>query len=143
MAKLKGTVYSDGSYIPSTGFIGMAIILQMEGKGTQKLVYRRKNKSSQGANTAELRAVKTAIKAAYSLGVTKLIIYHYWDGVEMFSHPSNIKSRHRKFHFLRHYAEFVEKKRHNMGIKFVKVKSHSGVAGNVLVDKLAYQAAVC
>ncbi|KNY27614.1 RNase H family protein [Pseudobacteroides cellulosolvens] len=89
------------------------------------------------ANIAEINAVKTAIKAANSLGVTDLTIYHDWDGLAFFAYKSNIKPRHEDCQCYIQYAEFIERKRMNMRIRFVKVKAHSDNKLNNSVDRLA------
>lgn len=142
MPKRKGTAFIDGSHNPTTGMMGMAVIL-MFGKGRpHRLAFRHEDKTGKGhgANIAELLAAKTAIRAARSLGITDLTIYHDWNGVAFFSHPSNIKKDYDGCQVYRQYAEFVEERRKEMRIQFEWVQGHSGVERNELADKMARRA---
>lgn len=140
MAKQKAKIYVDGSYNPTTNKIGCAVILSVEAsKRPHRIAYSKQLKSQKefGANIAEMSAVKTAIKTARSLGVTQIIIYHDWNGLELFSHRENIKQRHNSCPSYAVYAEYIEKVRNDARISFIKVKAHSGNELNCLVDKMA------
>ena len=67
---------------------------------------RLKSQKEYGANLAEISAVKTAIKIARSLGVTRINIYHDWNGLELFSHRDNIKQRHNSCPSYAVYADY-------------------------------------
>jgi ribonuclease HI len=140
MAKQNANIYVDGSYNPKTNKIGCAVVIFV---GTTKRPYRiayskqLKSQKGYGANISEMSAVKTAIKTARSLGVTRINIYHDWNGIEFFSHRDNIKKRHNSCPNYASYADYIEKVRKNARISFIKVKAHSEDELNCLVDKMA------
>jgi len=140
MAKLKASAYVDGSFKPQTSFAGSAVILVTnQNHRPYRIAFQRQytTLNKYGANIAEINAVKTAIKAARSLGVTDLTIYHDWDGLAYFAYKSNIKPRHQGCQCYIQYAEFIERKRMNMRIRFIKVKAHSDVELNNTADIMA------
>lgn len=140
MAKQKANIYVDGSYNPTTNKIGCAVVLFVEAiKRPHRIAYIKQLKSQKeyGANIAEMSAVKTAIKTARSLGVTRINIYHDWNGLELFSHRDNIKQRHNSCPSYAVYADYIEKVRKNARVSFIKVEAHSGNELNSLVDKMA------
>jgi len=140
MATQKANIYVDGSYNPITNKIGCAVVLFIEANNRpHRIAYSKQLKSQKeyGANIAEMSAVKTAIKTARSLGVTRLNIYHDWNGLEFFSHRDNIKKRHNSCPNYSAYADYIEKVRKNASISFIKVKAHSDNELNCLVDKMA------
>ncbi|MEG0546745.1 MAG: RNase H family protein [Oscillospiraceae bacterium] len=140
MAKLKATIYVDGSYDSKSNYIGCGILIYLEGaKRPQRIAFKKQIKSelNRGSNIAEMTAVKTAIKAAHSLGATKITIYYDWSGLEIFSHEENLKTRHLLYNSFQNYVVFIKKHKNNMGIKFVKVKAHSDDKLNDEVDKMA------
>lgn len=140
MEKQKANIYVDGSYKPTTNTIGCAFTLSDD---TCKKPYRAafskqlKSQHKYGSNIAEMIAAKTAIKTARSLGFTQIIIYHDWNGLELFSHRNRIKKRHKGCPSYVVYAEYIEKVRNVAEVSFVKVKAHSGNEFNNLVDKMA------
>ena len=140
MAKLKASAYVDGSFKPQTSFAGSAVLLFTNpNHHPHQFAFHRHyiTLNKYGSNIAEINAVKTAIKAANSLGVTDLTIYHDWDGLAYFAYKSNIKPRHKDCPCYIQYAEFIERKRMNMRIRFVKVKAHSDNKLNNSVDRIA------
>ena len=140
MAKLKARAYVDGSFKPQTSSAGSAVILiTNQNHRPHRIAFQRQYSklNKYGANIAEINAVKTAIRAARSLGVTYLTIYHDWDGLAYFADKSNLKPRHQGCQCYIQYAEFIERNRMNMRIRFVKVKAHSDVEFNNIADKMA------
>jgi ribonuclease HI len=138
--KLQAYAYVDGSYNPVTSYMGSAVLLFVgENSQPHRLAFQRRNEALQnyGANIAEMNAVKTAIKAARSNGITDLSIYHDWNGLEFFSHKANIKPRHQPCPCYAQYADFIERSRKNMRVRFIKVKAHSSNALNTLADIMA------
>ncbi len=140
MTILKASEYVDGSFNFQTSLAGSAVILFTNlNHRPYRFAFRRQyiTLNKYGANIAEINAVKTAIKAANSLGVTDLTIYYDWDGLAYYAYKSNIKTSHQDCQFYIQYAEFIERKRMSMRICFVKVKAHSGVKLNNSVDRMA------
>lgn len=145
MAKVRGSAYVDGSFNPKTNCTGSAVILFInQNHRPHRIAFQRQYAALKkyGSNIAEINAAKTAIKAARSHGVTYLTIYHDWDGLAFFSQKANIKPRHKNCQCYAQYADFIESKRMNMRISFVKVKAHAGVEFNLAVDKMARVGAV-
>jgi ribonuclease HI len=140
MSKSKASAYVDGSFNPNTASIGSAVILIInQNSRPHKFAFQRQYKALKrfGANIAEINACKTAVKAARSLGVTDLTIFYDWNGLEFFSHKSNIKLRHQDCQCFSQYADYIERMRMNMHIRFVKVKAHSSNELNARADKMA------
>ncbi len=139
MAKLNASAYVDGSFNPQTSFAGSAVILVTNLHRPHRIAFQRQYTTLKkyGANIAEINAVKTAIKAASSIGVTDLTIYHDWNELAYFSHKSNIKPRHKDCQCFIQYADFIERKRMDMQISFVKVKAHAEVELNNAADRMA------
>lgn len=140
MAKVRASAYVDGSFNPFTDCMGSEVILVInQTKRPHRMAFQRQCAALKkyGANIAEINAVKTAIKAARSLGVTDLTLYHDWDGLAFFSQKANIKPRHKNCQCYAQFADFIESKRMNMRIHFVKVKAHAGVELNIVADKMA------
>lgn len=133
-------IYVDGSYNPQTNVIGCAFALFDEtGKRPYRVAFGKKLKTqiNYGSSIAEMIAVMTAIKAACSLCYSHIIIYHDWDGLDYFSHVENIKSRHNACSNFGEYANYVDRAREKIKIKFIKVKAHSDNEFNRLVDQMA------
>lgn len=132
--------YTDGSYNPNNHIIGCAILLLSKNdKRSIRIVYRKKLKShtKYGSNIAEMKAVKTAIKTALSLGYKEINIYHDWTGVELFSYRENIKNHLSSCPYFAEYAKYLEIARKCILINFIKVKAHSDNELNRIVDKMA------
>lgn len=132
-------VYVDGSYCPDTRCIGCAALLFIDkNKRPCRIAYRKelKDRWKYGANIAEMAAVKSAVKAACSLGVAQISLYYDWEGLEFFLHQENVKKRHNSCPYYIQYADYMEKVRKNVELKFIKVKAHSGDKCNNWVDKM-------
>jgi len=145
MERQSAIIYIDGSFNHATNIIGCAILLSDKTeKKPQRIVFTKQLKSQKkyGSNIAELVAARTAVKAARSQGIKQVDILYDWIGIEHFSHKSNIKSRHKVCSEYSKYAEYIEKARETVDIKFVKVKAHSSDMKNNLVDKMARSGAV-
>jgi ribonuclease HI len=145
MSSLKATAYIDGSASCSDAKVSSAIIIVLDGSAKpMRYAFSRKRPGLMryAANVAELYAAKTAIKIAWSQGVTRLTIYHDWNGVAFFADPANIRPRHDGCPVFSQYADFVKSKRRNMRIRFVAVKAHSGDRLNDYADKMAKAGAV-
>lgn len=138
-------IYTDGSFNPHTRQIGCAFVL-IDGVG--KLPYRiafsrlLNSYDNHGSCIAEMIAVITAIKAARSLGFSRINLHYDWTGLESFSHYKNIKSRHGKCPKFAEYANYMEDSRKYIDIGFIKVKAHSTNELNCLVDRMARQGRV-
>ena len=145
MGRQSAEIYIDGSYNQVTNMIGCAILLSDKTeKKPQRIVFTKQLKSQKryGSNIAELKAAKTAVKIARSQGMKQVNIHHDWNGVEHFSHTDNIKCRHKVCSVYSKYAEYIEKARETVDIRFIKVKAHSSNMKNNLVDKMARSGAV-
>lgn len=132
--------YTDGSYNPTTGYMGCAFVMIDQKHNRPYRISFKKHLTAYkefGSNIAEICAARSLIKAAISLGLSKIRIYHDWNGVEIFSHSDSIKTRHKACPSFAEYAKYVEEARKKIVIIFVKVKAHSDDEMNCIVDKMA------
>ena len=86
--------------------------------------------------SGELFAVQRSIEFAISKSLKSIIIYYDYTGIEHWANGTwkcNLE-------LTKNYANFIKEKRNDIEINFVKVKAHSGVEYNELVDRLAKSA---
>lgn len=84
----------------------------------------------------ELMGVIAVVKLAIDMCMKSIKIYYDYTGIEAWAN-NNWKTNKK---FTKFYAEYIKKSRENIEIDFIKVKAHSGVKYNELVDKLAKKA---
>lgn len=131
-------VYVDGSFSENKKMYSYGIVLLKEdtiidkmsgvGKNTELLTMR---------NVAgELEGAMQAISWAVSNNFDRIVIHYDYIGIEKWAtgewkaNKTGTKS----------YKSFIQKFKNLISIEFVKVKAHSGVAYNEMVDKLAGEA---
>ena len=127
--------YVDGSFNPKTKVYGYGVIFvndksTYQGCGDKDEVVEMRNVA--GEILGSSRAIVEAIKKGYK----RIIIYYDYAGIEKWANGEwkTNKSGTKK------YKEFVEEKRKLIDVQFEKVKAHSGVEFNEVVDKLAKEA---
>lgn len=137
LPKTEAAAYVDGSYDPNTKSFSYGMVFFCQ---KQELHFSEKFGSS---DLAEMRNVAGEIKGAeaamqYCLDnhIASVTIYHDYEGIAKWcsgewaaKKPGTIA-----------YANFYEKARKSVEIRFVKVKGHSGDKYNDLADHLAKQA---
>lgn len=84
----------------------------------------------------EILGSMAAIEKALELGLTELVIYYDYMGIEMWA--SGGWKRNKKGTIA--YYDYVNSVKEQISLRFVKVKGHSGIEGNEEADRLAKQA---
>lgn len=135
---LKAEAWVDGTFSSRSGNTryGAGVVLKLEGivapleqcsAGEDKRLLRLK--SSGGEIAAAMLALETCLK----LGVTDLLIYYDYAGIEFWATgiwpPSNSAARL--------YVKLLNQAKVQMSISFVKVAAHSGEKFNERADWLA------
>lgn len=132
--------FIDGSYNPDTktygygGFLvdwwGIRHILQ--GSGNDPELAKLRNVAG------EIMGAKAAIQLATDLGLRSLVIFYDYDGIAKWPTKQwKCKNKHTA-----RYARFVKDMviRMKIDITFCHVKSHIGIEGNEIADRLAREA---
>ena len=134
--KEKQTDYAfvDGSYNTATQVYGYGGFLVhgetkelLQGSGSEPDMASMRNVAG------EVLGSMAAIEKAIELGLPELTIYYDYMGIEMWA--TGEWKRNKKGTIA--YYEYVNSVRDQITLHFVKVKGHSGVAGNEEADRLA------
>ncbi|MCR5148736.1 MAG: ribonuclease H family protein [Eubacterium sp.] len=129
--------FVDGSFNSATGVYGYGGFLMANG---EKIILQG---SGNDREMAEMRNVAgeicgsvAAVKRAIKLGLSKVSIYYDYMGIEKWATGEWKRNKTGTAH----YHEVMQKAAGLIEIEFIKVKGHSGVAGNEEADRLAKEA---
>lgn len=129
--------FVDGSYNSATKVYGYGGFLFhngekhiLQGSGADEEMASMRNVAG------EILGSMAAIEKALELGLTELVIYYDYAGIEQWATGG---WKRNKAGTIRYY-DYIQSVRERIQIRFMKVKGHSGVDGNEEADRLAKQA---
>lgn len=150
-AYLKGETYSgkdkldigayafvDGSYNVVTGVYGYGGFLVADGEKYILQGSGEEEEMSSMRNVAgEILGSMAAVEKALELGLSELMIYYDYMGIEMWATGG---WKRNKIGTIAYY-DYMQSIKDKIKVSFVKVKGHSGIEGNEEADRLAKEAA--
>lgn len=129
--------YVDGSFNTQTEVYGYGVVLfsnnekhSFSGSGNDKDMATMRNVAG------EIEGSMRAIQEAINLGVPEITIYYDYQGIEKWA--TGEWARNKKGTIA--YYNFIQNALKQIKINFKKVKAHSGVELNEIVDRLAKEA---
>ncbi len=131
------TAFIDGSYNSKTGEYSFGCVLIIDSKEfTFSKKYEQDNFSCYRNVAGEIKGAGFIIQYAINHNIKELDLYYDYEGIEKW-YNGEWKANSL---IARKYVEFKNKVYYNIVIHFHKVKSHTNVKYNDLVDKLAKEA---
>ena len=129
--------FVDGSYNAQTKVYGYGGFLMHDGKKELLQGSGSDEEMASMRNVAgEIIGSMAAIERALELGLTEITVYYDYAGIEMWADGS--WKRNKKG--TAEYYDYICSVKDRIGIRFSKVKGHSGVEGNEEADRLAKEA---
>ena len=129
--------FVDGSYNIATKVYGYGGFLMADGKKEVLQGAGSEEEMASMRNVAgEVLGSMAAVEKAIELGLTELVIYYDYMGIEMWA--TGAWKRNKKGTIA--YYDYIQSVKDKINLHFVKVKGHSGVEGNEEADRLAKEA---
>lgn len=137
----KTYAFVDGSFNPKTKVYGCGgFLIHKEGNEETKIIIQAKDDDSELASmrnvAGELLGVTLALYHAVDRGYKSIDIYYDYLGIEKWA--SGEWKRNKKGTI--DYYNFIQERKKEIEINFIKVKAHSGIESNEEADKLAKEA---
>lgn len=129
--------YVDGSYDPKTGNYSFGAVFVNNNKETRfKKMYEADEYSIHRNVAGEIKGAGFIIQYAIKNNIKELNLYYDYEGISKWY--NGIWKANKPISMA--YIEFAKKARNKIKVNFIKVKSHSNVYYNEIVDKLAKEA---
>lgn len=131
------TAYIDGSYNPANGEYSFGAVLFHDGR---EIRFKKKypaDEYSEHRNVAgEIKGAGFIINYCINHSIKELNLYFDYEGIRSW-YIGNWKANTK---IAKVYVEFASKARNQIKVNFIKVKSHTNVKYNDIVDQLAKEA---
>lgn len=128
--------YVDGSFRLEDKTFSYGVYL-FDGNTEEKFSKRFYDEDASIRNVSgEIKGAMKAMQRAIELGKKKIYIHYDYRGIEDWA-LGNWKANKKG---TKEYKEYYDSIKDKLNVKFIKVKAHSGVKYNEIVDKLAKEA---
>ena len=129
--------YIDGSFDRINGIYGSGVVIV---DGDEKYEYKHAGNREDYAQlhnvAGELEAAKFVMWYAVDKKIKEITLFYDYQGIEAWA----TGSWEANLTYTQDYVKFYNKVKERVKVNFVKVKAHTGVELNELVDKLAKEA---